>query len=469
MKRTLVAWLVCAFIALPAGASAQQTMDATKALSTNVNDPLAITSLTLAGVPSRQAIRVCFAFMNLTALPVTSAKFHFAVVDQFGSQVLGADLVRNARSSFAPGQTVNPPDTSQAGFSDTNDGSQSCWLVPVTAEGIRQLQTVSNGGKLAITVLALSFSGGQVWQQGETFARAFNHDGTAHLVQFDTTWSTSADAAPVAITAAGIESTSGLGGGPRMQQCVSFRNITNKIATGVTLGYVFSDAAGTPLPNALNWHNTFTGTFTPPILIENKCWTADLPAESVVHRMRHENVVVRGVTFADGSQWSQGTQYLKAFDNDGNHFSGPQPVVAAVAPAGSSAAAPSNAAPSQYIGGSIGPSAQQFGEIAWVKGSLTAFGFAVDKATAFDAQYEAMSACRAHAGASSGSCELLLNGRALNSPATRCVQLLVSGNVFAVGKGETQDAADLDAINSLRANGGSIDQAHSLVKACNSH
>jgi hypothetical protein len=468
LRQALAAGLLFAFAAAPASVMAQQKRVPDSDVATNAGSPMAISGVVLSPNVKQQSLRVCFSLTNLTAQNVSSAKFHFALLDQFGQEVLGANLTRNAAGNgFAPGRTVNPPDITAAGYSDTNDGSQSCWLVAVTNPAALQSVNGEQISKMSLNVVAMTYVDGSVWTQGEKFARAFNADGSAFVFtpeQFQTSWSTEADTAPIAVTDASLESLASSDNKGQMQQCVSFRNVTNKVATAVKFAYIFTDAGGAALPNSLNWHNTFAGKFTQPILIENKCWAATLPPVSVVRRMRHEVVQVSSVSFIDGSQWTRGAGWVKAFNDAGNALSEPQTIAAGSI---SNVVSPPNAQSADSLAGTVGPTGQRFGEIAWVKGSISAFGVADDQATPFDAQFAAMSACKTRAGASGGSCQLMLNGQALNSPATRCVILLFDGAHYAVGRGTSQEAADRDGINRLTSSGGSVDSARTIVKACN--
>jgi hypothetical protein len=222
--------------------------DVSQFVVTDANDPLSIFNVSL-GAAAQNALRVCFGFKNLSSKGVTSAEFHFAIKDQFGADRMTATLVRNANSAFGSGRVVDPPDPSAGGFSDTNDGSQSCWTF---AAQNGNLQGLGNGSKMEILVQAVRFSDGTTWQHGATFARAFNHDGSAFEFvpePFHTTWSTNADSAPVVVTGAAVRITIP---DVRMEQRISFRNTANKTATGIEFAYFFSDASGTPLPNELN-------------------------------------------------------------------------------------------------------------------------------------------------------------------------------------------------------------------------
>jgi hypothetical protein len=202
-----------------------------------------------------------------------------------------------------------------------------------------------------------------------------------------------------------------------------------------------------------------------------------LPTVDNIRRMRRETIRVNIVSFSDGTQWRRGSDYFKAFSADGSPFSGQQPIVAnldngnttqvqllqpvqptqPVAPAANS------------LGGVVGPSGQQFGEIAWIKGSQTAVGMATDKSSAFQAQFAATSACQAKAAdQDKDKCELILKGLGLNSAATRCATMVFDGRAYAIGLGRSLDDSDIDAVNKLRSFGGSVEASRTLVKGCNS-
>lgn len=325
-KRVLSALLSALFVLAPIGAAAQQ-QDASQYLRTNPRDPLRVFQLTIE--PGNGSIRVCFAFQNLTAQAVSSARFHFAIVDQFGTEALGRDFVRNTGSPWGAGQSVFPPDTTARGFADTNDGSQSCWVV--TNNG-QSLSGLSNNSRFAVTVTGLSYDNGSVWHTGQTFRRAYNADGSAYVYtppQFDTQWSTVTDSAPVAITNAGVRAAVDRSNTATMQLCATFRTVTNKVASSVKINYAFSDASR----NAVNadWVRA-DGTFTPPILIENKCWAFGYPGEATVRRMKNVVVYVSEVHFTDGSSWTSGQQYVKAFDAGGSAVAGTPMITPAATP-----------------------------------------------------------------------------------------------------------------------------------------
>jgi hypothetical protein len=453
---------------MPATASASGVLNLPAGnLVTDRQAPIAVSNVSISAGQD-QRMRVCFSFTDLTTNPIKSAEFHVALLDQFGSERLAANVIRNANSQFASGRQMDPPDFTASGYTDTNDGSQSCWLVASAAEATNAIQG-SNDIRVSVKVTAMQYADGTTWHPGDTFVRAFNADGSAFRFvpeAFDTTWSSEPDTAPVTILRAGLRSYALADNQPMMEQCVTFRNIGSKVATSIKIDYVFSDGNGTALPVAMDWHNTFTGTYTPPVLIEDKCWHAKLPPVATVRRMRAEVVRVLHVVYSDGSQWTRGDGWTKAYSGDGNALPSPLAMTGVVNPTTPNAnpSAPSTAT---GLGGVIGPSGQQFGEIAWDKTMNGGFGVAVNQPTAFEAQFQAMAQCRTRAGANGGACTLMVNGQGLNSSATRCATLVSDGHVYGLGLGATPDSADLNAITSLSSRNGSIDSAKTIAKGCN--
>lgn len=469
MRRALTAVLLVAFLASPRAVFAQRTIQIpSDRVTTDSAAPVAVSDVTLGVDNSNSHLRVCFAFRNLALSGVTSVEFHVGILDQFDNERISTTVIRNANSQFSSGRRVNPPDPSASGYTDTNDGTQSCWLFSNTAE-VNKLQGM-NDLKLLIKPTAVRFADGTTWRPGDTFTRAYNADGSAYVLQtepFDTTWSTEPDTAPVAIVSAGIRSYASFDNQPKMEQCTTFRNITNKPATSIRIGYVFSDASGNPLPNNENWHDTFDGTYTPPILIENKCWTAPLPAKRIVRAMRSEVVRVTEVHFSDGSQWKRGDGWTKAYNGDGSPLPSPLAMSGVAPPPGPNPSNPNSPSNAGGLGGVIGPSGQLYGEVAWDMSFDGGFGIAVNQASEFDAQYQAMSECKSRAGANAGNCTLIAKGQALNSPSTRCATLISDGHIYRLGVGATPDDADVNAITTLRAAGGSPDAAKTIAKGCN--
>lgn len=474
MRSALGTLLLAAILASPLTASAQSFVPIpSDRLALDSSAPVSVSDVTLGLADHGKHLRICFAFRNVASAPIESAEFHVALLDQFDSERLSTNVTRNAQSQFSPGRRIVPPDTSASGYADTNDGSQSCWTFASESDA-SSLQGINNDLKVKVSAVAVRFADGTTWHRGDTFSRAYNADGSAYVLQperFDTTWDTEPDSAPVAVVGSSIRSYATFDNKAKFEDCTTFRTITNKAASSIRMVYYFSNADGKYLPASEDWNYTFEGTYTPPVLIQNKCWHGDLPPVSVVRSMRHELVRVTQVRFTDGTSWKRGDGWTKAYAADGSRLSSPLAMVGASPAPDSNNNNSVTPAPQNVggIGGVIGPSGQLYGEVAWDMSFDGGYGIALNQRSAFDAQYEAMSQCKSRAGANANNCVLIAQGKALNSPSTRCVTLISDGHVYRLGVGATQDDADLNALNTLHAAGGMADQAKTIVKGCNNN
>lgn len=473
MRRALSAFLLFAILASPMTALALNAIQIpAEQLVTDGSAPVAVSDAYLLPDRAHQVVLVCFSFRNLATASIESVEFHAGMVDQFDTERLGRDLVRNAKDRFPSGHLVQPPDPSSS-VDESGDGSVSCWPL-VTASDLSKFQGVDRSAKLKVDVIAVRFSDGSTWHRGGTFTRAYNADGSPYVLQppnFNTTWTTETDSAPIAILAARIHSYATYDNRAKFKQCVSFRNITNKTASSISISYIFSNHDGKALPDGDDYHYQFDGTYTPPVEIDDQCWHADLPPARLVHAIGNELIRVTDVHFTDGSEWKRGDGWTKTYGADGSTL--PSPLAMTGSSGGStnpaSPANPSNPSSVSGIGGVIGPSGQLYGEVAWDMSLDGGYGISLNQASAFDAQYQAMSQCKARAGANAANCTLITQGKALNSPSTRCVTLLTDGHVYHLGVGATPDEADLDAITQLHAAGGIADQARTIAKGCNNN
>lgn len=170
----------------------------------------------------------------------------------------------------------------------------------------------------------------------------------------------------------------------RYYQCISFRNVSTKVATDVDLRFVVTNRRG---ETEADWNQLDKGTFTPPTNIDDHCWYGKLWPARVVRRMTDESVRIERVTFADGTSWIPGGDFMRAYTNQGQ----PLPAPVAVGSGGGSG----NVPPAQ----STAPLAQRlgFGAIFYEPGSF-ASGSAVDRPTADAARTDARSACNAQSG-----------------------------------------------------------------------
>lgn len=103
--------------------------------------------------------------------------------------------------------------------------------------------------------------------------------------------------------------------GRTYRQCVSFRNVSNKVATDVDFSFVVRGHASRTWAD---FGHVDRGTFTPPVNIDDHCWSGPLWPDRVVRLMSHETVRIKQVTFADATTWQPGLHFTRKFANDGS-------------------------------------------------------------------------------------------------------------------------------------------------------
>jgi hypothetical protein len=226
----------------------------------------------------------------------------------------------------------------------------------------------------------------------------------------------------------------------RYYQCISFRNVSTKVATDVDLRFVVTNRRG---ETEADWNQLDKGTFTPPTNIDNHCWYGKLWPARVVRRMTDQSVRIERVVFADGSSWIPGGDFMRAYTNEGQ----PLPAPVAVGNGGGSGNVPpaqSTAPLSQRIG---------FGAIYYEPGSF-ASGSAVDRPTADAARADARTACNAQ---TNGRNDCLLG---IEFSSSRCGALGVLGQQVEYGTGGNErDARAMIA--------GKIPNGQVITVACN--
>jgi len=103
-------------------------------------------------------------------------------------------------------------------------------------------------------------------------------------------------------------------------QCVSFRNVSNKVATDVDFSVVVTRYSGHV---EADFGFVERGKFTPPVRIDDHCWHNALWPDHVVRLMALETVHVKEVTFADGTTWKAGMPFVRAYGNSGTALNSP--------------------------------------------------------------------------------------------------------------------------------------------------
>lgn len=110
------------------------------------------------------------------------------------------------------------------------------------------------------------------------------------------------------------------GYGRSYAQCVSFRNVSTKVATDVDFSFVVTSHSGRV---EADFGQVDRGTFTPPVSIDDHCWQGRLWSDRVVRLMARETVLVKRVTFADATTWRPGMPFLRGYANNATPLAHP--------------------------------------------------------------------------------------------------------------------------------------------------
>ncbi|HVA32713.1 MAG TPA: hypothetical protein VNG31_01110 [Candidatus Baltobacteraceae bacterium] len=268
------------------------------------------------GSPGTNYIQ-CLNMRILSRKAVTAVRFTMNFEDQFGTNHFTWNLDR--QGFFKSGAVWKGNYDSSHTYS--NDKRELCFVVPTD----RFDTGLSNITKLVIATTSVVFADGTTWHTGDSFDQAYLHNGAA----FNGTSAASTPAPePLNVTQNWVDlghspierlrsSTGYHFGGNRPRQCVSFRNISDKTATDVTFSFTYEDAFNTPL---VTQQHDFSGTFTPPVGIDDKCVYVNLGSREVMRRIARVDIHALTVLFQDGTQWSSGQGFTRAYGNDGNRL-----------------------------------------------------------------------------------------------------------------------------------------------------
>ena len=189
------------------------------------------------------------------------------------------------------------------------------------------------------------------------------------------------DASPIRILSAYLGNAQSYTSGFSYQQCVSYRNVSKEVASEVDFSFIVTNREG---EKEADFGYLDVGTFTPPIKIENHCLSGRLWPKAVVKRMTDEIARVKRVTFTDGTEWSPGTTFMRAYSSGGQALAKP------VLTQGGSI---STEFPPARSTGALARTGR-YGAIYYQPGTF-ASGAAVDRPTAVSAREQARSACDA--------------------------------------------------------------------------
>jgi len=285
---------------LPAGAATVPGVPALNVITTNqtLRTPVAITSYNWrSGGRGSSSYTQCIKERILSRKAVSSVQFTLMFLDRFGNSHSSSTVGR--RGFFGSGTTWN-----------------TCFAVPTN----RFDTSLSNITNLVLTTSRVQFADGSVWNPGQSFAQAFLPNGNRYVASASRSRRAPLNVAqnwadlghsPVEV----ITSSTGYDfAGTRPRQCVSFRNISGKVATDVDLSFTYAESTNAPL---LTQSHDFSGTFTPPVEIDDKCAYVNLGSFAAATRIAHVDIHVMRVVFEDGTQWVSGQGFVRTYGNDG--------------------------------------------------------------------------------------------------------------------------------------------------------
>jgi hypothetical protein len=250
---------------------------------------------------------------------------------------------------------------------------------------------------------------------------------------------------------------------------VSFRNVSAKPASEIDFTFRFDDMLGNPLREAI-LHRT--GSFGPGILIEGKMSVLGGSPDSFNNCVNIQGTSLKpsleivdetGVVFEDGTTWKKGMPFVAAFSRAGTKLANGGQTVGASAPAAPSAGATVTVGGATAQGGIVAGAGAAFGTIAWIPGSRTAVGTAVDAPSQDLADYAAMSKCNSLAPGGSG-CTVRVR---MSGADKKCGAVATDDVRFSTASGSNMNDTIKAVLDALQAQGGSLGANNIVASACN--
>ena len=253
--------------------------------------------------------------------------------------------------------------------------------------------------------------------------------------------------------------------------CVSFRNISAKPASEVDFTFRFDDMLGNPLREGI-LHRT--GSFGPGILIEGKMsvlggspdsFNNCLNVQGTSLKPSFEIVDETGVVFEDGTTWKKGAPFVAAFTRSGTKLAGSGQTVGGATPgAAPSAGASVTVGGATGQGGIVAGAGEAFGTIAWIPGSRTAIGTAVDQPSQDVADYAAMSKCN---GLAPGGTGCTVRVRMFGAD-KKCGAVATDDTRFSTARGSNMNDTIKAVLDALQQQGGTLAPNNIIASVCNS-
>ena len=404
------------------------------------------------GSPGANYIQ-CVDFRVLSRKAVNAVRFTIHFRDEFntehfvGSSTGGWNLDR--RGFFSPGQVVNANHDSSKTY--LNDQNESCWVVPTAFNDTGQ----RNVTKMSIETTRVAFADGTVWMPGQSFDQAFNTNGSPFraAINVSTRWITAGHAP---IEGMGAATDYDFGGDP--EQCVSFRNVSNQVVTAVDFAVFYTDGSGNVVRSTTVSH---AGTFTAPVLIENKCRNVNLGNADTIRQLRVAEIHVRRVVFNDGTEWHEGDGFTRVFGNNGTPLASPIFVASGGAPLALPTTSPGVTPDVRGFGpdsGQVVAPGMRFGAIA-IDSTATYGAVASNDETAGTAAADAIGKCNALAGNNTCVVKVTFSTDRCGAIAKRVLQGVP---VVFLATGSSQRAAESAALDKAGATDAGI-----LASGCN--
>jgi hypothetical protein len=252
--------------------------------------------------------------------------------------------------------------------------------------------------------------------------------------------------------------------------CLSFRNVSAKAAAEVDFTFRFDDLLGSPMREAI-LHRT--GSFGPGILIEGKMsalggspdsFNNCVVIQGAAMKPSREIVDEVAVVFEDGSTWKKGAPFVAAFTRSGTRLANGGTTVGGSAPGAPPAGATVTVGGATAQGGVIAGTGPAFGTIAWIPGSRTAVGTAVNAPTQDVADYAAMSKCNGLAPGGSG-CTVRVR---MFGADKKCGAVATDDARFSTASGSNMNDTIKAALDALQQQGGTLGANNIVASACNS-
>ncbi|HZW52654.1 MAG TPA: DUF4189 domain-containing protein, partial [Candidatus Elarobacter sp.] len=153
---------------------------------------------------------------------------------------------------------------------------------------------------------------------------------------------------------------------------------------------------------------------------------------------------------------------VRAFDNGGGRLAAPVSVGNATPAPGAAPVVTIGGATG--VGGTVGPAGSLFGTIAWVAGSRTAFGVAVDAQSQDEADFAAMTACTQLNHGASG-CKPVAR---MTGGDKKCAAIATDTTHIAVAQGPDLSSTIQTVLAVLAKAGGTIENNSIVADKCNS-